>query len=88
MMCPWLTHGFRLLSLGIEDGELEFGAHLGLGAADQQQVQRQVVFALLIQTLGINTQTPEVGWGGRGQVEKAYRGMVSILSSKKYFDMK
>lgn len=56
-----LTHGFGLLSLGVEDGELELGAHLGLWTADQQQVERQVVFALLIQALGIHSQTPEGG---------------------------
>ena len=56
-----LTHGFGLLSLGVEDGELELGTHLSLGAADQQQVKRQVVFALFIQTLGIHTQTPGMG---------------------------
>lgn len=58
----WLTHGFGLLSLGVEDGELELGTHLCLWTADQQQVERQVVFALLIQPLGIHSQTP-VGGG-------------------------
>lgn len=57
----WLTHGFCLLSLGIENGELELGAHLGLRTADQQQVERQVVFALLIQAFGIHSQTPDGG---------------------------
>lgn len=56
-----LTHGFGLLSLSVEDGELELGAHLGLWTADQQQVERQVVFALLIQALGIHSQTPDGG---------------------------
>lgn len=60
----WLTHGFGLLSLGVEDGELELGTHLCLWTADQQQVERQVVFTLLIQTLGIHSQTPDGGGGG------------------------
>lgn len=55
----WLTHGFGLLSLGVEDGEFELGAHLGLRTADQQQVERQVVFALLVQALRIHSQTPD-----------------------------
>lgn len=56
-----LTHGFGLLSLGIEDGELELGTHLCLWTADQQQVERQVVFTLLIQTFRIHSQTPDGG---------------------------
>lgn len=56
-----LTHGFGLLSLGVEDGEFEFGAYLCLRTADQQQVEGQVVFALLVQALGIHSQTPDGG---------------------------
>lgn len=59
-----LTHGFGLLSLGVEDGELELGTHLGLRTADQQQVEGQVIFTLLVQALGIHPQTPD-GDGGR-----------------------
>lgn len=61
VLTSWLTHGFGLLSLGIEDGELELSAHLSLRTADQQQVERQVIFALLIQALGIHSQTPDGG---------------------------
>lgn len=58
-----LTHGFGLLALGVEDGELELGSDLGLWTADQQQVEGQVVFALLVQAFGVHTQTPEAEGG-------------------------
>lgn len=64
-----LTHGFGLLSLGIEDGELELGTHLCLWTADQQQVERQVVFTLLIQTFRIHSQTPDGGGDSRQELK-------------------
>lgn len=53
-----LTHGFSLFFLVIEDGELELCSHLTLVPGDKEQIERQVVPALLIQTLGIHSQTP------------------------------
>lgn len=50
-----LTHGLGLLSLGVEDGELELGTHLALGTADQEQVEGQVVFTLLVQAFRVYT---------------------------------
>ena len=52
------TRCFGLLPFCVQDGELEFGADLGLVALDQQQVQRQVVLGLLVQTLWVDPKTP------------------------------
>lgn len=52
------THSFGFFSLGIQDGELELGPNLTLWTADQQQVERQVIFAFLIQPLRVYSQTP------------------------------
>lgn len=54
-----LTHGFGLLSLGVQDGELELCTNLCFRTADQQQVQRKVIFAFLIQAFRIYSQTPD-----------------------------
>ena len=53
-----LTHCFGLLTFGVQNRELELGSHLTLIARHQQQVERQVIFALFVQTLGVHPQTP------------------------------
>jgi hypothetical protein len=53
-----LTHGLSFFSFGIEDREFEFGSHFRLVTRHQQQVERQVILALLIQAFGIDSQTP------------------------------
>lgn len=56
-MCR-LTHGFGLLALSVEDGELKLCAHFTLGTAYQEQIERQVIFAFLVQSFWIHPQTP------------------------------
>lgn len=53
-----LTHGFGLLALSVEDGELKLCTHFALGTAYQEQIEGQVVFTLLIQAFWIDPQTP------------------------------
>ena len=78
-----LTHGFGLLSLGVEDGELELGTDLALGTADQEQVEGQVVLALLIQPLGVNAQAPEERGQERKKERKGKERTESMISSRR-----
>lgn len=71
MLRVTLTHGFGLLPLRAADGKL----HLTLWAADQEQVKRQVVFTLLVQTFGVHAQTP-----GGGTCDASVAGVSSCLS--------
>ena len=47
-----------LLSLGVEDAELELGADFRLVALHEEEVETQVVLGLLIQPLRIDPQAP------------------------------
>ena len=53
-----LAHGLGLLALGVQNAELELGAHLALETGDEQQVEREVVLALFVEAARIHAQAP------------------------------
>lgn len=75
-----LTHCFPLLSLVVQDRELELCSDLGLHATDQDQVEGDVVSALVVQPSRVDSQTP-VSERRRGEGEAArLRGGATILT--------
>ena len=64
-----LTHCFPFLSLVVEDRELELCSDLGLHTADQDQVERDVVSALIVQPSRVDSQTPVSERRG-GEIER------------------
>lgn len=53
-----LTHCFGFFSFGIKNRKFELCSDFGFVARNEKEIQRQVIFALLVQTLRIHSQAP------------------------------
>ena len=69
-VCSLTFHGLGLLFFRVEYAELEFGPHFGLVTGDQEEVEGEVVFGVLVKSLGVDPQAPlhlvVLGREGRG----------------------
>jgi len=75
-------HCLRLFPTRVQDAKLELGAHFALLALHQQQVERQVVLAFLVQTLGVDAQAPFQLVVGTGGERAAFQHLAHLLATK------
>lgn len=78
------THGLGLLSLRIQNGELELGSDLALVALHEQQIQTEVVATFLVQSL---TPLRLKGEGTLGLMRRHQRSL-SLTPAQKVDDLR